>query len=223
LKDGVKFEFVPIERGEFEMGSATGKKDQRPPHKVTITKPFQIGKYEVTQEQWQSVIKENPSKWKEPQEPVENVKWKDVQRFLTALNEINDGFLYSLPTEAQWEYACRKGNTLDSGKDANEIAVHKGNSGGRPKIVIETQSNALGIYGMLGNVRELCQDKFFEDFYSKSPPADPVADKGFATRRVTRGGSFYDDPAECQPAQRFEFSEAASAEYTGLRLVRVRK
>ncbi len=112
LGSGVKMELVLIRPGSFIMGDDRGGEDERPAHKVTITKPFYLGKYEVTQEQWKSLMGSNPSAFQGPKNPVEHVSPVDCQAFIKKLNEKfgRRGAKFSLPTEAQWEYACRAGS-----------------------------------------------------------------------------------------------------------------
>jgi formylglycine-generating enzyme required for sulfatase activity len=114
LGKGVKLEMVLIPAGEFMMGSPDSDKDalqdrEKPQHRVRITKPFYLGKYLVTQEQWEAVMRSNPSHFKGPKNPVETVSWDDCQKFLGKLNAKVGGGEFQLPTEAQWEYACRGG------------------------------------------------------------------------------------------------------------------
>ena len=117
LGGGVKLEMVLIPAGEFMMGSPDSDKDacggEKPQHRVRITKPFYLGKYLVTQEQWEAVMGNNPSHFKGPKNPVEKVSWEDCQQFLGKLNAKSrpGGGKFQLPTEAQWEYACRAGST----------------------------------------------------------------------------------------------------------------
>jgi len=104
-------EMVLVPAGSFMMGSTNGGDDEKPVHQVTIAEPFYMGKYEVTQAQWQAVMGTNPSHFKGDNSPVESVSWNDAQEFIRKLNETNDGYVYRLPSEAEWEYACRAGTT----------------------------------------------------------------------------------------------------------------
>src|SRR5262249_5965089 len=108
-------EFIRIEPGEFMMGCSSGDtecgQNEKPAHRVRITKAFEIGKYEITQGQWEAVMGTNPSRFKGTDLPVELVSWNDAQRFLQKLNDMQDGYHYRLPTEAEWEYAARAGTT----------------------------------------------------------------------------------------------------------------
>src|SRR5262245_46093006 len=172
-------QFVKIAPGEFMMGCSTGdidcNDDERPQHRVQITKPFEIGKYEVTQAQWQSVMGSNPSTSKGDDRPVETVSKNDVQEFVTKLNAGNDGYQYRLPTEAEWEYAARAGSDEQYvGGRLDDIAWYAANSEDETHPVGKKKPNAWGIYDMEGNVREWVADWYSRDYYSNSPAADPT-------------------------------------------------
>jgi formylglycine-generating enzyme required for sulfatase activity len=113
--------FIQIAAGEFLMGDQNGQDSEKPVHKVRISRVFEMGKYEVTQAQWQMLNGTNPSKFKGANHPVEQVSWNDVQAFIK-LNSRNDGYVYRLPTEAEWEYACRAGTTGDYAGNLDEMA-----------------------------------------------------------------------------------------------------
>lgn len=133
--------FVQIQAGEFTMGSEKGLDGEKPVHKVRITKPFEIGKYEVTQEQWQAVMGDNPSNFKGAGLPVERVSWNDTQEFLIKLNAKRDGYIYRLPTEAEWEYACRAGSTGEYAGELDEMAWYDKNSGSKTHPVGQQQQH----------------------------------------------------------------------------------
>ena len=173
-------EFVAIRPGTFMMGDTTQ-------HQVTITKGFEMGKYEVTQAQWQALMGNNPSYFKGDNLPVENVSWNDTQEFLKKLNARNDGYRYRLPTEAEWEYAARAGTTGDSG-NLNAVARSSANSGIKTHPVVERQPNAWGLYDMVGNVSEWVQD--WSGVYPTTAQTDPQGpDNG--TAKMVRGGSLW--------------------------------
>ena len=185
LGKGVKLQLVLIPAGEFLMGSPDSDKDadadEKPQHKVRITRPFYLGKYLVTQEQWEAVMGNNPSHFKGAKNPVENVSWNDCQQFLDKLNKRqgNPAGKFVLPTEAQWEYACRAGSTTrycfgDDASKLDEYAWHGQNSGGKTHPVGEKKPNVWGLYDMHGNVWEWCQDWYDDDYYAKSPTDDPA-------------------------------------------------
>jgi formylglycine-generating enzyme required for sulfatase activity len=191
----VSMEFVNIAPGEFMMGCSVGdidcNDDERPIHRVQITKPFEIGKYEVTQAQWQAVMGSNPSTIKGDDHPVETISKNEVHDFLNKLNERNDGYHYRLPTEAEWEYAARAGTTEPYAGRLDEIAWYAGNSGEETHPVGKKKPNAWGLYDMQGNVRELVEDWYARDYYSRSAVADPTGpapgeQRGFPGGR--RGG-----------------------------------
>ena len=152
----LKWEFVRIPAGEFEMGCSSGDSDclslEKPQHHVRISKGFEMGKYLVTQAMWKSVMGTNPSRFKGADRPVERVSWNDVQEFLQRLNTQNDGYHYRLPTEAEWEYAARAGSTSSRYGELNAVAWYSGNSGKETHPVGQKQPNAWGLYDMLGNV-----------------------------------------------------------------------
>src|SRR5215469_17459981 len=174
----VSMEFVNIAPGEFMMGCSVGdidcNDDERPIHRVQITKPFEIGKYEVTQAQWQAVMGSNPSTIKGDDHPVETVSKNDAHDFLAKLNAKNDGYKYRLPTEAEWEYAARAGSTGPRTASLDEIAWYADNSGDETHPVGTKKPNAWGLYDMLGNVREWVEDVYTRDYYGNSPAADPT-------------------------------------------------
>ena len=189
LEKKLGLEFVFIEAGTFMMGDT-----DTTPHLVTLTKSFYMGKYEVTQAQWRAMMQTNPSNFSECDPcPVEHVSWKDVQEFIRRLNGVVGSSVYGLPTEAEWEYACRAGSTTafyfgDDEKQMNTYAWFTGNSEGKTHPVGQKQPNAWGLYDMHGNVREWCQD--WDGTYPAYPVTDP---KGASdgSYRVYRGGSWY--------------------------------
>jgi formylglycine-generating enzyme required for sulfatase activity len=158
----VALDLVLIQPGSFTMGDDGGDGSaEKPAHKVTISKPFYLGKYEVTQDQWEAVMGANPSYFKGPENPVEDVSWDDCQKFLKKLNERlpGTGGTVRLPTEAEWEYACRAGTTTkysfgDTRSDLGEYAWYGGNSHNKNHPVGEKKPNAWGLYDIHGNVCE---------------------------------------------------------------------
>lgn len=190
LGKNVKLELVRINAGSFRMGS--GKLDlEKPVHQVTIAKPFYLGKYEVTQGQWQSLMANNPSNFMNCDNcPVEQVSWNDTQQFLAKLNERNDGFHYKLPSEAEWEYACRAGTTVDYARDFDSMAWYDENSGDKTHPVGTKQPNAWGLYDMLGNVLEWCQDWYHDNYIGSPVDGSAWESGGGQTYRVMRGGSW---------------------------------
>ena len=181
LGKGVKLEMMLIPAGKFMMG------DPGKDHQVTLTKSFYMGKYEVTQEQWQAVMGSNPSETKGARFPVNKVSWIDCQQFIKKLNARRNGF-YRLPTEAEWEYACRAGSkTVYSFGDSITKGDANYGTGGKSVAVGSYKPNDFGLFDMHGNVWEWC-----EDWYANYP-AEAVTDPngaGTGKSRVSRGGSF---------------------------------
>lgn len=204
-----RIEMVTCPAGSFKMGSpldedARYKNESQ--HKVTITKPFQISKYEITQAQYQAIMGVNPSYFKFENNPVDNVSWEDARSFCDKLNEkykssLPQGYRFDLPTEAQWEYACRAGTEtqLNSGKNLttrtgkclnlDEVSWYYENSDKKPHPVGLKKPNAWGIYDMHGNVWE-----WVRDWYGNYPSDDVVDPLGpqKSTKRVFRGASWGD-------------------------------
>ena len=175
-KNAVGMEFVKIAPGEFMMGCLTGdsecQADEKPVHRVQITKAFEIGKYEVTQAQWQAVTGSNPSTIKGDDHPVETISKQEAQDFLAKLTARNDGYRYRLPTEAEWEYAARAGASTPASLD--DVAWYAANSDDQSHPVGQKKPNAWGLYDTLGNVREWVSDQYAMNFYSNSPLTDPT-------------------------------------------------
>ncbi|MBP7868287.1 MAG: SUMF1/EgtB/PvdO family nonheme iron enzyme, partial [Acidobacteria bacterium] len=194
--------FVKVAAGKFKMGSDTGKDDEKPAHDVTISRDLFVSTTEVTEKQWRTVLGEGPATARGDEYPVE-VSWEDAQRFLKALGE-KTGKTFRLPTEAEWEYACRAGESGDyywGGAFSPDHCWFNGNSGGKPQPVGGRKPNAWGLFDMAGNVYEWCQDWKSDDFYAKSPPADPKGpDSG--EYRILRGGSWDSAEDECRSAYR---------------------
>jgi formylglycine-generating enzyme required for sulfatase activity len=241
LGNGVNLEMVLVPAGEFMMGSpdsdSNAQGDEKPRHPVRITKPFYLGKYLVTQEQWGAVMGSNPSSFKAPKNPVETVSWDDCQQFLNRLNgrvgraerappgnRAGEGD-FRLPTEAQWEYACRAGSTGkycfgDSETQLGEYAWYSDNSGGKTHPVGEKKPNAWGLYDMHGNVWEWCQDWYNGGYYAGSPSDDPPGPTT-GSRRVLRGGSWSFLARYCRSASRDYFGPGYRDFNLGLRVSRV--
>jgi formylglycine-generating enzyme required for sulfatase activity len=174
----LSMKFVKVTAGEFTMGCSSGdeacKADERPAHLVKITRPFEIGTYEVTQVQWTSVMGTNPSANKGDDHPVEMVSKAEVEQFLSKLNARNDGYRYRLPTEAEWEYAARAGSKSAYGGTLDAVAWYAENSDDESHSVGMKKPNAWGIYDMVGNVREWVADQYGATYYANSPAEDPA-------------------------------------------------
>jgi formylglycine-generating enzyme required for sulfatase activity len=213
--------FVPIPAGRFIMGStsAEASNDEQPLHEVEISQSFEIGQYEVTQHQWEAVMGHNPSRFTGENRPVEMVSWEDVVAFLGTLNQREDGYTYRLPTEAEWEYACRAGTTEDRYGDLEAVAWYAQNAGQETHPVGEKQANPWGLYDCLGNVREWVADWYSSSTYHESPSVDPT---GPATgySRVLRGGSWSFDPSFVRAAYRSLNEPSVRDGDIGVRVVR---
>ena len=179
---------VDLPGGEFQMGG-TGEADEKPVHRVRVA-PFSIGKFEVTQAEWQAVMGNNPSQFNGETRPVENVSWNDTQQFL---RKIGNG--YRLPTEAEWEYAARGGTTTEYsfGDDASKLgdyAWFNGNSGGETHPVGEKKPNPFGLHDMHGNVWEWVEDPWHKNYEGAPTDGSAWLTGGDKAYRVLRGGSW---------------------------------
>jgi len=219
-KNSIGMQFKLLPGGTFTMGEGGEA------HKVTLTKPFELGVYEVTQEQYQKVMGSNPSGFKGPQNPVEQVSWNDAVAFCRKLSELpsekSGGYVYRLPTEAEWEYACRAGTTTtysfgDSESELGAYAWYIDNSGRTTHPVGGKKPNAWGLYDMHGNVFEWCQD-WLGDYPSGSVTDPTGAASGSA--RVYRGGSWDDYAGSCRSANRYRNSPEFRDDYLGFRVLR---
>jgi formylglycine-generating enzyme required for sulfatase activity len=199
-------EMVWCPPGEFLMGSPTSEADRRndeTQHRVTLTTGFWMAKTETTQGQWVSVMGDNPSTFKGMDLPVETVNWDDVQGWLGKMNErhpLPAGWKWELPTEAQWEYACRAGTETAYAGVLTNMAWYADNSGLKPNPVGAKQANAWGLHDMHGTVFEWCRD-----WYGDYPSGVATNPTGATTGslRVLRGGSWGSDAALCRSAYRF--------------------
>jgi len=238
-----QIDYVRISAGEFLMGCLSGEspympdgsyefcqKRAQPQHKVRITAPFEIGKYEVTQGQWEAVMGSNPSYFKGTDRPVEQVSFDDVQQFVMHLNNRHDGYRYRLPTEAEWEYAARAGDPGEFPESPlSEIAWFGEGRGsltsspGGTHPVGQKLPNLWGLYDMRGNVAEWVSDwidaDWINDDYSKSTQVDP---QGRATGKyhLTRGGSWFSNATYLRASNRYPCA-CTSRRDIGFRLVRI--
>lgn len=231
LPGGATMVFVWIEPGTFLMGSAgddnTRLSSETPQHEVTLTQGYWLGKYEVTQAQWESVTGANPSKYIGPDHPVETVRWTEVQEFIGALNEAAGATLYRLPTEAEWEYACRAGTTSpyyfgDTADALGDYAWYASNNLGDfpagTKAVGLKLANAWGLYDMLGNVYEWCQNGYEE--YTEEAQVNPLG-PATALSKPFRGGHFYGNDRAVRSAVRSYNGPEGRDYWLGARLLRV--
>ena len=187
-----------------------------------ITKPFYMGICEVTQAQWKAVMNDNPSEFKGDDLPVERVSWTDSQEYLAKLREkLGNGLRSRLPTEAEWECACRAGSKTkysfgDNEGSLGESASYGANSGGKTHPVGQKEPNVWGFYDMHGNVAEWCGDLYC--VYSDSAATDPTG-PGTGLARVLRGGSWFDIPGLCSSACRDGRFPSYCSEMCGFRVV----
>ncbi len=227
---GVPLEMVYIPGGTFLMGSSEHEeghsRDEGPQHQVTLS-PFWVGKYPVTQEQWFEVLHSKPSKFKGLKRPVENVSWEDAIRFCERLST-HTGRMYRLPTEAEWEYACRAGTTtpFSFGETiTSDLANYDKNNIYRNKTseVGSFPPNASGLHDMHGNVWEWCQDVYSTAIYAQRqaqvPIRNPVYERGDSIR-VLRGGSWNNYPAFLRSAYRSRYGPDVRKGSIGFRLMR---
>ena len=205
-----------IPPGEFMMGSPNSEvgrfKREGPQHKVTLTEGFWLADTPCTQALWQAVMGENPSRFKSPRRPVEQVSWHDCQRFIARLNQLLPGSGFKLPSEAEWEYACRAGTQGASYGNRDAAAV------GGSHEVGQKSANPWGLYDMLGNVWEWCEDG--QRRYTASPEVDPEGPLD-GSERVIRGGSWYGHTRRVRAAARSARAPGDRYAFLGFRLARV--
>ena len=244
---------VKVKAGTFTMGSPTrieektflwftktvgaelGRLKDEKQHQVTLTKDYWLGKYPVTQKEYSSIMGENPSNFKGDNYPVELVSWEDAKAFCRELNklcadQLPSGYHFDLPTEAQWEYACRAGTTtaLNNGKNLtsvegkcpnlDEVAWYSKNSGGTTHPVGQKKANEWGLYDMYGNVGEWCND-----WYGDYPNGSVTNPQGTKTGldHVIRGGSWHDSAKYCRSASRFNLIPTTRGSNLGFRVALV--
>jgi formylglycine-generating enzyme required for sulfatase activity len=219
-------DLIYIPPGSFIMGSQfdePGRGEDEAPLRVNITKGYFLQTTEVTQQQWENVMGNNPANFNEcgGDCPVENISWLDAKRFIDRLNRLEQTTAYRLPTEAEWEYAARAGNQgwFCFGNDQNifnEYAWYKGNSDGRTQAVAQKKPNAWGLFDVHGNVWELCQD--WDGTYPAGTATDPSGpSKGYY--RVARGGAWYYPMLHARNANRFYVLEDDENYTVGFRIV----
>ena len=211
-------QMLPIPAGVFFMGSNINS-EEKPIHKVNVS-AFQMAKTEVTQAQWQAIMGSNPSNFNKCADcPVENVSWGDTQAYLQKLNE-KTGQLYRLPSESEWEYACRAGGTHEycGGDNLDIVAWTSGNSARKTRPVGQLQANDFGLYDMSGNVWEWVQDCWNENYLGASLEGKSM-DTGDCGRRMRRGGSWINGPQVARSAFRFRSYASERGNYLGFRIV----
>ena len=237
---GVPFSMVWVPPGRFLMGSADSDPQadrfERPRRELAISRPLEVGVVPVTQGLYEAVVGRNPSHFVGTERPVEQVSWHGAVAFCDALSrELGfreayrgtgddvscdfDAAGFRLPTEAEWEYACRAGTDSVRYGEAHEIAWYEANSGGSSQVVAQLAPNAWGLFDTLGNVSEWCWDWFSLTEYERDPVADPDG-PDLGTARVGRGGSWGVDDAYIRAACRFDWKPDLRAKHLGFRLFR---
>jgi len=234
LGKGVKLEMVYIPAGSFMMGSPSGPGEgddnQRPQHQVTIAQPFYLGKYPITQEQWQAVMGNNPSHFKGAKLPVENVSWNDAVYFCKKLSR-KTGKIYRLPSEAEWEYACRAGTITPFyfGETITpDLVNYEGNGsyGSGPKGLYREKTtyvgsfppNAFGLYDMHGNVWEWCSDRSHSNYNGAPSDGSSWETGGISDHRDRRGGSWRWAAGSCRAIDSFGYSAGIRRSDIGFRV-----
>lgn len=218
-------ELVWIPPGEFSMGDDQGSEEERPAHTVQISRGFWLGKYPVTQTQWRNLMGSDPSGFQGADGlPVENISWEEVQAFLAKLNEAGQG-VFRLPSEAEWEYACRAGSTArwffgDAPDELGSCAWSPENAAGRTHPVGEKRPNAWGLHDMAGNVGEWCEDRWHPN-YTGAPGDGSPWTEGETDDHVIRGGSWCVLTPECTSTARSWYAASGSRmDFVGFRVVR---
>ena len=213
---------VRVQGGTFQMGSedSEAESDEQPIHTVTVSS-FYIGKYEVTQREWEAVMGSNPSEFRGANRPVENVSWYDCNDFISKLNE-KTGLEFRFPTEAEWEFAAQGGiNNNDyyyvGSNYVGEVAWYKENSSNMSHEVGRKSPNSLGLYDMSGNVREWCKDYYDEGYYWNSPSDNPC-NYTASSNRVNRSCSWGSNSKYCRVANRDGLPPSTRYSSLGLRL-----
>lgn len=219
LGEGVRLDLVWIAPGRYVRGSPAreaGRREDETAHGVVLSRGFWMSVCEVTQAQWTRVMGANPSFFEGSNRPVESVSWEEVQRFLEIISE-RAGGCFRLPTEAEWEYACRAGTTSETAGDLAAMAWYAATSEGSTRPVGEKQPNAWGLHDMHGNVAEWCQDWYGP--YPRGTVHDPPGPAS-GLRRVVRGGSWLSEPRHCRSAARQAELPDTRSSTIGFRVVR---
>jgi formylglycine-generating enzyme required for sulfatase activity len=223
--NSIGMSLVRVPAGVFQMGDALIP-DARPPHPVKIGQPFLIGATEVTQRQYREMTGVNPSNFAGDDLPVEQVTWEEATAFCEKLSrreaERSAGRVYRLPTEAEWEYACRAGTETPFafGMNLSATAANTGESGFRATMPVKElfPPNPAGLFNVHGNVWEWCSDWYQSSYYATGKSIDPPGPRD-GTKRVARGGSWQSDPGECRSAFRGKFAPNTRSPAIGFRVV----
>ena len=215
-----------VETARLEYAAAKARfeaagNDEKPGHTVTLTKPFYMSKFAVTQEQYQQIAGANRSSFNGKDNPVEQVSWDDAQAFCKKSTEQTKEAV-RLPTEAEWEFACRAGTAStyysgDTEADLARVAWYSGNSKSTTHPVGQKEANAFGLYDMHGNVWQWCEDWYAEDYYGNSPAENPDG-PAHGAYRVLRGGSLFIIPLHCRSAVRYGIDPVYRYDFIGFRI-----
>jgi formylglycine-generating enzyme required for sulfatase activity len=224
--NSIGLEFVLIPAGTFVMGSPPDDESafdwEKPAHQVTISRPFYMSRYEVTQGQWEKLMGNNPSCFKGRNNPVEQVSWEEAQVFIRKLNRKEGTSKYRLPTEAEWEYAARAGSQTryhfgEGEGNLGEYDWYFENSGGKTHPVGRKKPNAWGLFDTAGNVWEWVNDWYDRDYYSRSPGIDPPGAENVDIR-VCRGGGWDGFAGDCRAVVRSGCEPGYRSSSLGFRL-----
>jgi len=220
----VNMRFARIPAGTYQMGSETGQDDEAPVHEVRISEPFYMSTLEVTQQQWNQLMDQNPSRFQEPFHPVERVTWFDAQAFIDSLNQKEGVDLYRLPTEAEWEYAARAGTQTPFSFGASDDALkahawYNANSEEHTWPAGRKKANSFGLHDIHGNVWEWVQDTYNPLFYRFSPTVDPKNDQD-NNARIIRGGGWLSIKKDMRAANRAWTRGDTGSLMIGFRVVR---
>ncbi len=219
IDNSLGMELVLVPAGEYQRGSEHNAREQ-PPHQVTLTRPFYLSRHEVNQAQWHEIMATSPSRFRGDDLPVERVTFQQVQTFLRKLGEREGTSLYRLPTEAEWEYACRAGTTGDYAGKLDDMGWYAQNSDNRTQPVGTRKPNAWGLFDMHGNVLEWTADRYFETRpYTATAKIDPLG-PDVGSRRVIRGGSLMNRADSCRCAFRNSEQPSEKQYYLGFRVAR---
>ncbi|MDR1040337.1 MAG: formylglycine-generating enzyme family protein [Deltaproteobacteria bacterium] len=230
FENSLGMEFVQVEAGSFMMGEGPGATafsdpDEHPRHRVAVAKPFLIARREVTQAQWEAVMGTNPSYFRGPDLPVEQVSWLDAVEFLRRLDRLEGGGnLYRLPTEAEWEYVAREGwhgffFFGDLPGNLPRFGWTAANSGNTTHPVGALAPSGRGIFDIHGNIAEWTSDWYSADYYSASPYLDPLG-PSMGTAKSVRGCAWSDPAHKCRSAYRNFLSPYDRNSHIGFRAVR---
>ena len=225
----VSFSLRLVSHGSFQMGADASTdpdadKVESPVHTVTLTRDFYVAETPVTQALYEAVMGANPSSFKgDPSLPVERVTIKNCVSFISKLNKLIPDVRFSLPTEAEWEFAARGGNLSKGFKYAgsdviDEVAWYEDNSDLHPYPVAQKKPNELGLYDMSGNVCEWCLDNFWDSYSSSAPVTDPNG-SNLGRTTVARGGSYYFEARRCRSTYRFGFRCDSKIGFNGFRII----